>query len=236
VLAVPEPGPAELHLRLELADSPELWLAVEADPELEAFRAAVRRRLGAPYDIRHLLERQRRINAAARTRGAAREAENGRLVLTGAVGGIAPMTCVELVAWREQARRFPMFQHPTEFGAFVLRRESRVRLYFSGADRMGGRIRQEVTGRVRSDVAKGWVLVAHLHNHPFLFERRVGDRLWTTEENREDIAGAVAPSLTDVHFYRNLRQGTQLREIWVTNGFETFRAPAADLGRLEGWP
>jgi hypothetical protein len=52
---------------------------------------------------------------------------------------------------------------------------------------------------------------------------KVGDRMWTLEATKEDVAGALAPSMTDVQFYRNLRNSLGLQEAWVTNGLNTSR-------------
>jgi hypothetical protein len=62
--------------------------------------------------------------------------------------------------------------------------------------------------------------VAHLHNHPFLFA--IGG----------DIAGANAPSLTDVQFWLHLRDSLGVESARVTNGFATFEAPTAAFDRL----
>jgi hypothetical protein len=62
--------------------------------------------------------------------------------------------------------------------------------------------------------------VAHLHNHPFEFA------------SGGDIAGANAPSLTDVQFWRHLRDSLGIESARVTNGFATFEAPAAAFDRL----
>jgi hypothetical protein len=59
-----------------------------------------------------------------------------------------------------------------------------------------------------------------VHNHPFLFA------------SGGDIAGANAPSLTDVQFWRYLRDSLGVESARVTNGFATFDAPAAAFDRL----
>lgn len=179
VIPVPEPRDDELHVRLELPDSPSLWRQPVSDEALERYRAAVLARIGGRYDTKLVLE--------------------------------GPL------------------QRPGAAPSAKLLRET-------GNSRVGGRIRREVTSLVRLDVAAGFVLEAHLHNHPFMFDRKVGDRMWTTAETQADFGGEVAPSLTDVHFYRNALAETGLREIWVTNGFETVHIPSAELGKLHGHP
>ncbi|WP_437838596.1 hypothetical protein [Sorangium sp. So ce1153] len=44
---------------------------------------------------------------------------------------------------------------------------------------------------------------------------------------RDDVAGALAPSATDVQFYRRLRDSIGLPAAWITNGLDTARFSAA---------
>ena len=230
VLAVAGTDASEWHGRFDLADEPRLWQPAGPDEIVSRFRAALRGRLGQDPEARALLERQRRIFAAAPPEWSG-EAANATLVLEGRVGAIAPVTCLEAMLWKWQAARYPMLDHPTEFGAFVLRAPGRVRVYLSSADLVGQRVRGGVTQLVQADERAGFHLVAHLHNHPFLFDRTVGDRMWTLEATREDVAGALAPSMTDVRFYRTLRDSLGLEEGWVTNGLQSshFRAGEFDV-------
>ena len=50
---------------------------------------------------------------------------------------MGPASCLEALLWERQAARYPMLEHPTEFGAFILRGDGRVRIYFSSADLVG---------------------------------------------------------------------------------------------------
>jgi len=79
----------------------------------------------------------------------------------------------------------------------------------------------------------GYRLTTHIHNHPFLFDREVGDRMWTTETNIEDIAGALAPSMSDVGFYRSFRDRYDLEEAWITNGLQSSRFHAGEFETLK---
>lgn len=231
-IAVESPIPGELHLVYELADGPWLWAPAPEDDELRRYREALRSRVPDGLRPRDLLERQRRILSRAGSERAGREASNATLLLDGRAGKIAPASCLEVLLFRVQARRFAMIAHPTEFGAFILRRGDRLRVYLSGADRVGGKLRGAVTDRVKADVAAGFEPIAHLHNHPFLFDRVVGDRMWTRPESIDDIGGALAPSTVDVQLYRRLRESLKLRAAWITNGLDTVRIPAAGFERF----
>lgn len=233
VISVANADPFEVHVRFELTDSPRLWEPAEPDSIIWRFRDAVRHRLGADADIDawSLLRRQRAIfeTMPEAWRG---EAINSTLLLERRVGTVAAVGCLEAMLWKWQAARYPMIEHPTEFGAFVLRRLGRVRVYLSSADLVGQRIRSDVAQRVQADRRDGFHVTAHIHNHPFLFDRVVGDRMWTLEGTQDDVAGALAPSMTDVQFYRRLRESLDLQQAWVTNGLETARFLAIEFDSL----
>jgi hypothetical protein len=231
-ISVNEPRPGELHLVYELEDTPELWEPLPDDELVASYRARVTARLNGNVLPRDLLVRQRAIMEAIGTERARGDAENARLLLEGRAGTIAPAICLESLLFREQARRYPMLDHPSEFGAFILRGKGRVRVYFSSLETVGGKIRREVNDRVRVDGASGFEVIAHLHNHTFMFDRVPGDRMWTIPETVADVGGALAPSTTDVHFYRNMRESLGLRGAWVTNGLDTARFGASDFDRL----
>ena len=192
-------------------------------PALGAFLDTVRARVGA-LDARALLRRQIAYYAARPDSASQGEAANGRLVLGGQVGTLRPIDCLEALLVEYQAARFPMASHPTEFQAVVMERSEggrrRVRVYFAGSGAPWPPRATLLLERVAADRAQGWRAVAHLHNHPFLFS------------SEGDIAGANAPSLTDVQFWRHLRESVGVESARVTNGFATFEAPAAAFDRL----
>ncbi len=233
-ITVDGPRAGELHLLHDLADTPDLWAPWPGDELIDRYRARVAARLDGHIAPRDLISRQRAVMAAIATENARGDAENAALLLEGRAGTIGPASSLEALLFREQLERYPMPEHPSEFGAFILRGKGRVRVYFSSFETVGAKIRGEITERVRADVASGFELTAHLHNHPFLFDRVPGDRMWTTPETVADVAGALAPSTNDVHFYRSLREEVDLRGAWVTNGLDTGRFTAADLERLRG--
>lgn len=235
-IAVAQPQDAELHEYFLLNDEAMWWAPAPVDAERATYQAALIERLGGAEQLgpRALLMRQRAVHAGL-TGDRAREAENIDALLAGA-GEIGPASCLEwrLVQW--QARRFPLIERPTEFMAYVLRGRGELRVYVSGADRVGGRLNADVRARVIADVAAGYVPVAHLHNHPFLFDRVTGDRTWATEDTLQDIAGALAPSLSDGQVYRGMREEFGLQGAWVTNGIDTARFTGAGFAGLAGWP
>jgi hypothetical protein len=231
-----DPYPGELNEVFDLADAPEWWAPAPPDAERDRYRAALAARLGAQaLGHRALLERVHATHAALAGTPGGREAENTAHLLEGTAGSVGPISCLEWGMFQRQARRFPMVERPTEFGAYVLRGQGRIRIYLSGADRIGGRLSHEVRDRVMADIAKGFTPVAHAHNHPFMFDRKPGDRMWTTPETVNDVGGGVAPSLTDVQAFRRMRESFGLQGAWVTNGLDTGRYTAEDFDRLSAW-
>lgn len=202
------------------------------DEERAAYRDKLVARLGeSGISAVAVMTRQRDLHAGM-PGDMAREVENMTPVIEGRIGEVGPISCLEWQLFRRQARRWPMLEHPTELGAYILRSTDRVHVYLSGADRVGGKLRGEVKERVIADVAAGFVAVAHLHNHTFMFDRKPGDRMWTTETTVNDVGGGVSPSRTDVHAYRGMREDFGLRGAWVTNGLDTGRFTAEDFDRL----
>lgn len=192
-------------------------------PALAAFLDTVRARVGS-LDARAQLERQVAYYAARPDADSQGEAANGRLVLGGTVGTLRPADCLEALLVDYQAARFPMASHPTEFHAMVMERGAAVsrqlRVYFAASGAPWPPRATQLFDRVAADREEGWRAVAHLHNHPFLFA------------SEGDIAGANAPSLTDVQFWRHLRDDLGVESARVTNGFATFDAPASSFDLL----
>lgn len=192
-------------------------------PGLSAFLDTVRLRVGA-LDARALLDRQVAYYASRPDSDSQGEAANGRIVRSGSLGTLRPVDCLEALLVESQAARFPMASHPTEFHALIMERvdgrSRRVRVYFAGSSAPWPPKANLLLDHVAADRSDGWRAVAHLHNHPFLF----------TSDG--DIAGANAPSLTDVQFWRYLRDSFGVESARVTNGFATFEAPATAFERL----
>ncbi|MGZ8469316.1 MAG: hypothetical protein ACXW61_07515 [Gemmatirosa sp.] len=217
-----------IHLRWTARTDaiPDAWTP-DALPALRDFRAAIGARIES-VDAHALLRRQADYWAGRSEADGRRESENGRLVLSGAVGTLRPIACLEALLLDHQAARVPMAARPTEFQALVLRRAATdtapamVRVYAAASHAPWppklGPIVDSLVARDRRD---GWTVHAHLHNHPFYLDRAA-----------TDIAGANAPSLSDAQYYRALHASLGLERAWITNGFTTVEIPARDFVRL----
>ena len=189
-------------------------------PALSSFLDTVRVRT-ATLDPRRLLERQIAYYGSQPDPDSQGEAANGRLVLTGSAGILRPISCLEALLVEYQAQRYPMSSHPTEFQALVMARRDEVRVYFTGSSAPWPPKGDVLFAHAAADRLAGWRVVAHIHNHPFLFS------------STGDIAGANAPSLTDVQFWRHLRDSIGVESARVTNGISTFEATAASFDLLQ---
>lgn len=193
-------------------------------PGLSSFLDTVRVQTGT-LDPHALLQRQIGYYASRSDSDSQGEAANGQSVLSALVGTLRPITCVEALLVEFQAQRSPMASRPTEFQAVIMERTvsgtHQVRVYFAGSNAPWPPKGDLLFDRVVHDRREGWRAVAHLHNHPFLLA------------SGGDIAGANAPSLTDVQFWQHLRDRIGVESARITNGVTTFEAFAPDFDRLQ---
>ena len=218
-------GPAGLILAWTIADSPDLFVPAPANvPGLARYRAWARAR--ADVDPRALLRRQEKLYR----RLGVRDADKIHRVLDGEIGRIESINCLEALLFTEHEARYPVEAGATEFLAFILRKDGRLKAYLlSHGDTNGVSPSGElVRGRLREDRAQGWILLANLHNHPFQFDNPSGDIGGTTVPSGDSSYGDVSVFQSGVSEY-------DMRGAWITNGFDTVRFDAADvaaLGRL----
>jgi hypothetical protein len=133
---------------------------------------------------------------------------NGRLVSSGRVGRIRPISCLESLPFRRLAAFVDLRTKPMEFLATILRHGEEIALIadfypndYSGAGE--SRAARSTKAALRK---KGWGREINLHNHPFNFANEYGD-----------VGGALAPSTADVETYQNNRPA----EARITNGIDT---------------
>ncbi len=147
---------------------------------------------------------------------------NNKLVFTGAVGSIDPITCLDALLFSRQASRFSQVERPTEFLASVLRRDTGTGtdlfvVFGAGSEMFPPR---EAYGLdvVDSVLAEGWSYWYAIHNH-------------TVQRNGDLLAlGVPGPSTSDVGLSRALAEERGLQFAKVTNGFYSFTASAEELG------
>jgi len=146
---------------------------------------------------------------------------NNELVFSGGVGSIDRISCLDALLFARQASRISEIDHPTEFLASVLRRETSagtdlIVVFGAGVEMFPPKAAYgfDVVNRLR---AEGWSYWYAIHNH-------------TVQKNGNRLAlGVPAPSTSDVQFYRSLAGEMSLESLRVTNGFYTFSTSAGDL-------
>lgn len=133
---------------------------------------------------------------------------NGRLVSSGSVGRIRPISCLESQPFRRLLTFTDLRTKPSEFLATILTRGDELILIadfypndYSGAYESAAA--KNAKARLRR---KGWGREVNFHNHPFNFANPYGD-----------IGGALAPSTADVEMYQRSRPS----EARITNGLDT---------------
>jgi hypothetical protein len=196
----------------DIPDSPVLWTAKPPSTGSYESFATKLRGAGVETDPVKLLERSNPI-------------ANGRIVTENAPAWIQPINCLEMLLLSAQNDRIEILNDPTEFASFVLRSADKARLrivYFSKNENGIGNV-GTIMVPVRQDHARGYRLLAMLHNHNF--ELR-GPRY-------NGLNGILAPSAPDAHLQRGLADDFQLEEAWITNGLHTSRIPARAFDRFQ---
>ena len=219
--ALPEPAVIEqdgnaVLLRWDLPFEP-FWFeaGVPDDPTYLAYRRAIRE---AGADLAQPIADEPLATTEAERELWRRERENAALTYGGA-GRVRRIGCLEAALFAHQHARYDELVQPTELVATVLRRDAMMRIYFGASDAMFPPKAVYGLDEARADVANGWRLIIHLHNHTL--QKRAG----------KPALGAPSPSTSDVELLRGLAEELHLERVWVTNGMFTGEVPASALGR-----
>lgn len=150
-------------------------------------------------------------------------------LLTGAVGNIHPMRCLEGLLLHEHLVKQATDIPETEFAAHLLKRGNKIRIYQLGGTSLSPAEFSHVHPRIMNDIAAGWTFATHIHNHPFIVSNLPDN----------DIAGTLIPSGTvqfsgDLMVYEKIRKEFGLADAWITNGFDSLTLPTSQAPKL--WP
>jgi hypothetical protein len=201
-----------------LPDRPALHEAtLPHSPALSEFRERISTRMDT--EPRGLLAQQ-----LPHTQGG--DAENVRRVLSGEVGAVRPMSCLEALLFATQAERTagegrPMHTSPTEFLSYLLQRGDTLKVWYYTVDQPGVGGLATLHEPLRADLAAGWSVLRNIHNHNFFLDR-------------EGVLGGVVPSATDVQYLRNMSATLGPLHVSITNGFHTLDLTPTELARLSG--
>ncbi|MDX6768985.1 MAG: hypothetical protein SF051_05595 [Elusimicrobiota bacterium] len=211
----------------EAPDSLVFDLYPQALPELSAFRAWARSETdltGATVDTDAYALLRRQLALYRRLRFDV--ADSIEMIVGGRVGRIRPMSCLEQLLFADHQARFPV-QGYTEFNAFVLKKDGRLRAYSMSSGTNDGVAPSVdlIRARLDADRAQGWTVELNLHNHPFNFKNPTGD-IGATLVPSGSLAGGDVSALT--------RQFTSLglAAAAITNGFDTVHFTPAEIARI----
>lgn len=190
-----------------------------------SFQRAARTDLGS-VDPLQLLARQMRIFA-----NAGFDTRVFKNVIRGSRRWIAPISCIEsyFMELHGATLRKALYGHYSEFGVYFLRGpegEPR-RFYFqSNAETAALPTSSKIHAGIQRDLARGYRLETHLHNHPFSPRNPAGDIAGTPIPSGDGMTGG------DFSAFALMRSRFGLREARITNGFHTLRIRTQDLPEL----
>ena len=187
-------------------------------PFLEDYRLALSDTLGAETLAAEVERRSRQdIPFPTETDSLDGDQLNAAYVQSGQLGEVRPINLLEAQLLNYQASRFPLFDKPTEFHAFILagNKPKRLRVYYAASDTPWPPKATPLMEHIRQDLANGWLLQHHLHNH--------------YNEEKDKYVGTLAPSLADAHYYKMLRDEYGVVSTLITNGFHTVEIQKEDF-------
>lgn len=217
----------EIHQYWLLVDRPDLWsLAVPELEPLARYRARVRAVLPDTTPL-GMIRANRERNPWLGEEAPDEDRVN-RQVEAG-VGRHRPMNCLESHLLAYQAMRFPLYEHPTEIVALLVKRaatpdtpsdEALLKVYIAAdADEVLPRPDRAVEA-VEADVAEGWRFVGLFHNHTFDHTPGRG------------LIPVASPSTNDLQVSAALVERLGLETILVSDGFSTLELTADEVARL----
>lgn len=143
-------------------------------------------------------------------------------ILSGKVGRLSKIRCIEALLMGEANNRREMRKSPYEIGALILWRseDDALKIYLGLGDTTSVPM-DEFESLLERDIKAGWRMWVHIHNHPFSLEKPY-------DEN----GGYTAPSTGDLQFYKTWRRKWRLEEAWITNGVYSYSLMASEFDRL----
>lgn len=207
----------------ELPDTVQLWGSELGQvTALLQFRDSLRMVLGAERFM-DTIEKERRqdLDPALIAKETNGDKVNALLVHTGRVGKVRPMNQLEAQLLNYQITKYPFLSHPTEFHAFMVLSplEDTIRVYYAASDQPWPPKPKPLIEAIEKDIASGWRLVRHLHDH---FEPADRDHL-----------GILAPSLPDAQYYKWLAEDFGLEKACITNGMHTVEIDRSEFDTFE---
>ena len=200
-----------IHQYWDIPNEPALWEPLSSEiAHLEQYKDSLKLVLGEEKFEEALAKKcEQQANAMPPSAEEPGYKSNSYMVYSGKLGAIRPINNLEAQLLNYQISRYPMLGHPTEFHGFILRDEQseRVRVYFCSSDTPWPPKPGVIIDSMRQNLAEGWELYRHLHNH--------------YDPDSTDYIGVLAPSMADAHYYKMLAENYGIDKALITNGFNT---------------
>lgn len=132
---------------------------------------------------------------------------------------IRKMNCLESKLLTIQNGRVDLLDKPTEFVAFLLRKEANRKLFYFTSNIAGIRSLGYIHSQLDGLLKGGWELEYNLHNHNFF----ISDKKYR---------GTVAPSLADSWLYQMELKDYGLKKAIITNGFDSVEIDSSLFKKL----
>jgi len=127
---------------------------------------------------------------------------------------IRPINCLEALLLNLQGSRVDLVSEPTEFLAFVLKKNEQNRLLYFTSNVNGVRGLGFLHSKIEVFVKKGWALKQNIHNH-------------ILNLNDQNYRGTIGPSVSDAFVYKIELKDFNLAKAVITNGFDSMEVPSA---------
>jgi hypothetical protein len=117
---------------------------------------------------------------------------------------------------------FSQFGPETEFSAYILEKEGQRLVHVQTMVQSFVADDDFFADKVEPDIAAGFRLIAHLHNHPFFFQNKSGD-----------VAGTLVASGPDCRFFLSLMADHPGMKAIITNGFHSNEFSLEEVQRCD---
>ncbi len=126
---------------------------------------------------------------------------------------VRKINCLEALLLNLQGSRVDLISTPTEFLAFKLKKNKRVRLLYFTSNINGVRGLGFLHSKIQKFVDDNWILEKNIHNH-------------TLNLNDKNYRGTIGPSVSDAFVFKMELKDFNLKAAVITNGFESMEVPS----------
>lgn len=139
-------------------------------------------------------------------------------------GKVEDISCIEQNGYQFLYNYCSSNNPKLEFSAFILKNQKgNFKILMHSSCSEGAVLpSKSIELYIEPELKKGYFIYALLHNHP----------LYIDSQSKLLIGGSVVPSINDFSYYTNYIKHRVFKEIWVTNGFSTFKLKFENLDKF----